>query len=106
MNKEQKDFHNSRRKEFSRLIRKDSVALIFGNTLINKSYDGDYGFKQYKNFYYLTGFKEPNSALLLAPSGININFGKKEKSANEILYVQKKIPSRKNGMERDWDLKM
>lgn len=92
MNKEQKEFHKSRRKEFSRLMGKDSIAIIFGNTFINKSYDGDYGFKQYKNFYYLTGFIEPNAAIVLAPSGIKINIDKKEKSVNEVLYVQKKDP--------------
>ncbi len=92
MKKEQKAFHKSRRSEFSRLIGKDSIAIIFGNTHHNKSYDGDYDFKQYKNFYYLTGFTEANSALALIPSGIKIKSGEKEKSVNEILYVQKKDP--------------
>ncbi|MEO8209974.1 MAG: aminopeptidase P family protein [bacterium] len=90
MNKEEKNFHASRRKEFSKIIGKDSIAIIFGSTHYNKSYDGDFNFKQYKNFYYLTGFKEPNSALILAPSGVKIKSGDKEKSVNEILYVQKK----------------
>ena len=56
MNKDQLNFHKNRRTEFSKLIGNDAVALIFGNTNRNKSYDGDYKFKQYKNFYYLTGF--------------------------------------------------
>ncbi len=92
MNKESKAFHKSRRKEFSKLIGRDSAALIFGNTLHNKSYDGDYQFKQYKNFYYLTGFTEPNSALMIAPGGIEIESGGKKKKADEILFVQKKNP--------------
>ncbi len=90
MTKEEKDFHKSRRKEFSEMIGKDSIALIFGNTIHNQSFDSDYRFKQYKNFYYLTGFNEPNSALLLAPAGININPDGKGKILKEVLYVQKK----------------
>ncbi len=90
MNKEEKSFHLSRRKEFSKLIGKDSIALIFGNTHRNKSYDGDYKFKQYKNFYYLTGFEEANSALLLAPGRVSLKTGSKDKTATEVLFVQKK----------------
>ena len=90
MNKEQKAFHKSRRNEFSKIIGKDSIAIIFGNTHRNKSYDGDYKFKQYKNFYYLTGFEEQNSALVLAPGGIKNEINKKEKTFTEILYVQEK----------------
>lgn len=90
MNKEEKSFYLSRRKEFSKLIGKDSIALIFGNTHRNKSYDGDYKFKQYKNFYYLTGFEEANSALLLAPGGVRLKTGSRVKTATEVLFVQKK----------------
>jgi Xaa-Pro aminopeptidase len=90
MNKEQKSFHRSRRAEFSKLIGADAIAVIFGSTHRNKSFDGDYKFKQYKNFYYLTGFEEPNSALMLAPGGIEISDEGKKKTYKEILYVQEK----------------
>lgn len=90
MNSEQKAFHKSRRTEFSKLIGKDSIAVIFGNTARNKSYDGDYKFKQYKNFYYLTGFLEPNSVLVIAPGGIQFPVNGKKKTITEILFVQKK----------------
>lgn len=92
MTKAEKEFHKSRRKEFSKLIGKDSIALIFGSTHQTKSNDADFKFKQYKNFYYLTGFNEPNSALLIAPSGIKIKIGEKEKRVREVLFVQKKNP--------------
>ncbi|MEO8664305.1 MAG: aminopeptidase P family protein [Ignavibacteria bacterium] len=90
MDKDQKEFHRSRRKEFSRLIGKDSIAIIFGSTHQSKSYDGDFDFKQYKNFYYLTGFTEPNAALVMAPSGMQLKIEEKQRKANEVLYVQKK----------------
>ena len=92
MDKAQKNFHRSRRKEFSRLIGKDSIAIIFSSSHQNKSYDGDFHFKQYKNFYYLTGFIEPDSALLLAPGGIKLKSDKKEKKVYDALYVQRKDP--------------
>ncbi|MBK9331501.1 MAG: aminopeptidase P family protein [Ignavibacteria bacterium] len=90
MNKIQQSFHKSRRKELSGLIGKDSIAVIFGNTFRNKSYDGDYLFKQYKNFYYLTGFTEANSALLIAPGGITLKSGSQKIKTKEVLYVQPK----------------
>lgn len=92
MDKEQKSFHKSRRNEFARLIGKDSIAIIFGSTHKNKSYDGDYELKQHKNFYYLTGFIEPNAALVLAPGGVKLKTDGNENSYTEILYVQKKDP--------------
>ncbi|MEP7146001.1 MAG: aminopeptidase P family protein [bacterium] len=94
MDKEQKEFHKSRRKEFSRLIGKDSIAIIFGSTHQNKSYDGDFEFKQFKNFFYLTGFTEPNAALMISSSAIKTGNGEGAGSASEILYVQKKDPLR------------
>ena len=92
MDKEKIEFHKSRRTEFAKLIGDDSIAVIFGNTLINKSYDANYNFKQHKNFYYLTGFLEPDSALMLASNGIKYyDFDKnKEAAAKEILFVQEK----------------
>lgn len=92
MDKSQKSFHKSRREEFSRLIGKDSIALIFSSSHQNKSYDGDFHFKQYKNFYYLTGFTEPDSAVLIAPGGIKLKEDGKEKIIYEAAYVQIKDP--------------
>lgn len=90
MNKEQKDFHKSRRIRYAELLGKDSISIIFGNTAKVKSYDGHYDFKQSKNFYYLTGFTEPNAALVIAPSGTEVWMGKGSKKINEALFVQKK----------------
>jgi len=92
MNKEQLEFHKSRREEFAKIIGEDSLAIIFGNTHINKSYDANYNFRQHKNFYYLTGFLEPDSCLMLSNGGIKYyDFDtKKENISKEILFVQEK----------------
>ncbi|MBS1494538.1 MAG: aminopeptidase P family protein [Bacteroidetes bacterium] len=92
MNKEQLEFHKSRRDEFAKLMGDDSIAVIFGNTHINKSYDANYNFRQHKNFYYLTGFLEPDSVLMLSGGGIKYYDydSKKESTSKEILFVQEK----------------
>ncbi|MBI5404380.1 MAG: aminopeptidase P N-terminal domain-containing protein [Ignavibacteriae bacterium] len=88
-------FHKSRRQELLKQIDKHSLALVFGATFKHKSYDYDFHLKQNRNFFYLTGFEEPNAALLLAPGGIKVSAGKnKFKNVKEILFVQQKDKSR------------
>jgi len=91
-NKEKIDFHKSRREEFSKLMGDDSLAIIFGNCLMNESYDSSYPFKQHKNFYYLTGFLEADSALMLSKKGIKYyDYDKKKDGfSHEILFTQEK----------------
>jgi Xaa-Pro aminopeptidase len=84
MNKEQKTFHKSRREILRKALGKDAVAVVFGSTVFNKSYDGDFRFKQFKNFYYLTGFEEPNSAIMISNSDIG------NSKSKEVLFVQRK----------------
>lgn len=72
---------------------KNSVALILSNSMRNKSYDASYKFKQNNNFYYLTGFDEPNAILVLAPGGMKIKTKDgNSKTVREILFVQKRNP--------------
>lgn len=95
MNKQKLSFHKSRRQELIKQVEKDSLVLIFGATFKHKSYDYDYPLKQNRNFFYLTGFEEPNSALFLAPAGIKVSTGKnKFKTVKEILFVQQKDKAR------------
>ncbi len=92
MDKEQKAFHKSRRELLRKAIGRDAVAVIFGSTSFNKSFDGNFRFKQYKNLYYLTGFEEPNAALMISDKEIG------KTGSNEILFVQKK-----DKMYETWD---
>ena len=92
---QQLSFHSSRRRELLKQIDKHSLVLVFGATFKHKSYDYDFPLKQNRNFFYLTGFDEPNSALLLAPAGIKVSAGEnKFKTVKEILFVQQKDKSR------------
>ena len=43
------------------------VAIVFGNTEAPRNGDTHYPFRQDSDFFYLTGFNEPNAVLVLAP---------------------------------------
>ncbi|MCX6151366.1 MAG: aminopeptidase P N-terminal domain-containing protein [Ignavibacteriales bacterium] len=43
------------------------IAIIKGAKVANRNGDVDFQFRQNSDFYYLTGFEEPGSALLLIP---------------------------------------
>lgn len=75
-------------------IGKDSIALILSNSPRVRSYDEDFKFTQDKNFYYLTGFTEPNAALLLVPAGLTMydKETKKDRVVHEVLFLQEKNP--------------
>ncbi len=96
MQKNQLIFHKSRRDKLLQQTGKGSVILILGNTLRNRSYDQNYYFSQDRNFYYLTGFEEPDSALLLfsEPFVVEDKLSKKKYKTKEVLFVQPKNPER------------
>lgn len=60
----------ARRKQLAQLIPEGSIALIPSAHELIRNGDTHYRFRQDSNFYYLTGFNEPD-ALLLITSGTN-----------------------------------
>ncbi|WP_298366899.1 aminopeptidase P N-terminal domain-containing protein [uncultured Lutibacter sp.] len=80
------NFHKERREALRKLMPKNSVAIIFANPIRNRSNDVDYLYHQDPNFYYLTGFKEPHSLVLIFKEEQKLN----NKSFNELLFVQEK----------------
>ncbi len=83
-------FHIGRREEVRKKMPINSVAILFANPVRNRSIDMDYEYHQEPNFYYLTGFNEPNSLLLIYKDSILIN----EKFVHEILFVPIRDKSR------------
>lgn len=80
-----KDFHRQRREQLRQKLPPNSVAVFFAAAVRNRSNDVDYEFHQDPDFYYLTGYKEPHSVLLL--------FKEKQTTAegapyDEIIFVQ------------------
>lgn len=60
-----------------------SMAIFFSSPVRNRSNDTDYPYHQNPQFYYLTGYTEPNSLLLIFKVPIIIE----DKSLNEILFI-------------------
>ncbi len=81
-----KEFHRGRREVLRSAMPENSVAVVFSSSIRNRSNDVDYVFHQDPNFFYLTGYREPNAVLLLFSEKQIVN----NESTNEILYVQKR----------------
>jgi Xaa-Pro aminopeptidase len=79
-------FHKDRREALRKKMPNNSVAVFFGNAVRNRANDVDYVYHQDPDFYYLTGYKEPNCVLVI----FSENQTKGGKSFNELLYVQEK----------------
>jgi Xaa-Pro aminopeptidase len=89
-----KDFHKERREKLRTSLPANSVAVFFANPVRNRANDVEYVYHQDPDFYYLTGYKEPEAALLV--------FKDKQTAANgtaynEILFVQPR-----NAMREMW----
>lgn len=80
-----KGFHKDRREKLRTNLPENSVAVFFANAVRNRANDVDYVYHQDPDFFYLTGYKEPEAALFI--------FKDKQIAANgtaynEILFVQ------------------
>ncbi|MGY8910441.1 MAG: aminopeptidase P N-terminal domain-containing protein, partial [Flavobacteriales bacterium] len=82
-----KEFHKEKREFLRAKMPENSVTVVFANPLRNRANDVDYVFHQDPNFYYLTGYREPNGVLVLFSDNQTDEEGN---SYNEILYVQER----------------
>ncbi|HLM60544.1 MAG TPA: aminopeptidase P N-terminal domain-containing protein, partial [Pyrinomonadaceae bacterium] len=55
-------------KSFIEQIGKDSIAIIPAAHEVTKSYDTEFKFHQDPDFFYLTGFPEPDAIAVIDPS--------------------------------------
>jgi Xaa-Pro aminopeptidase len=82
-----KEFHRDRRVKLREKLPTNSVAVLFSNAVRNRSNDVDYTYHQDPDFYYFTGYKEPNAVLFV--------FKDKQTASNgtpydEIIFVQER----------------
>jgi len=84
-----KEFHKNRREAARALMPANSVMVVFAAPKRTFSNDIEYFYHQNPDLYYFTGYKEPNSVLLIFKEEQNVN-GKK---FNELFFVQKRNPS-------------
>ena len=70
-----------RRKKLANSMDSFSLSIIVSAKMTTRSNDTEYPYRQNSNLYYLTGFKEDNSILVII---------KKKKSFKSYMFVQKK----------------
>ena len=63
-----------RRKQLMRMIGHDGIAILPSAPVKMRSRDAEYRYRQDSDFYYLTGFAEPDSVCMLAPGRDNGEF--------------------------------
>ncbi len=88
-------FHKSRREALMKLMPPKSVAVFFASPIRNRANDVDYIYHQDPDFYYLTGYTEPNAVLVLFSENQKDSLGK---DFNELFYAQSRDPQREQ-----WD---
>lgn len=80
---------SKRRQTLMAQMEDDSIAIIPSASLQTRSNDTEYKFRQDSDFFYLTGFLEPDSVLVLLPG----------RTAGEVIYF-----CRDKNLERElWD---
>lgn len=83
------DFHKGRRDAVKEKLPPNSAVVLFANAERNRANDVDYLYHQDPNFYYLTGYKEPNAVLVLFSEEQTDAHGN---TFDEIFYVQERDP--------------
>ncbi|WP_281988238.1 aminopeptidase P family protein [Aquimarina aggregata] len=90
-----KEFHKGRRDAVRKLMPANSVAVFFTNPVRNRANDVDYVYHQDPDFYYLTGYQEPNAVLLIFSEN---RTDSDNETYNEIIFVKEK-----NAREEMWN---
>jgi len=68
----------ARRAEVAKLLDKNSYLLLSSSKNLIRNNDTTFPFRQDSNFYYLTGFEEPDSVLMLSSEGESTIFCRKK----------------------------
>ncbi|MEB2776932.1 aminopeptidase P N-terminal domain-containing protein [Algoriphagus sp. D3-2-R+10] len=82
------EWHQGRRNELRKLMPANSVAVFFNNPVKNRTNDVDYIYHPNTDFFYLTGFREPNAVLVIFSEKREVNGG----LADEMIFVQNRDP--------------
>lgn len=66
MLEEQKEFAR-RRKQFLRMVGEGNIAIIASASIMQRNSDVEFPFRQNSDFFYLSGFDEPESVIVFVP---------------------------------------
>ena len=80
---------SERRSELSKKVLDDSAIIVASSPVKSRISDTDYLYRQDSNFYYLSGYEEPESILLIRP------YAKKD---NFIIFCRDRDP-----LKEQWD---
>lgn len=83
-------FYKNIRNELRTQMPEKSVAFLFASPVRNRANDTDYPYHQNPNFYYLTGFTEPNCMLIIFKENREVE----GQMTNEIIYISPRNPAR------------
>ena len=87
-------FHKQRRDELRKKMPENSVAVFFTSPIRNRSNSVDFLYHQDRNFYYLTGWREPHGVLIIY----------KNEQEDENGFYKEKIYVRERDAYREmWD---
>ncbi|MDN3205840.1 aminopeptidase P family protein [Algoriphagus sediminis] len=82
------EWHEARRQALRERMAPNTMAIFFNNSVKNRTNDVDYVYHPDTDFFYMTGFREPNSVLIIFSE--ERDFG--DFKADEIIYVQNRDP--------------
>ncbi|WP_044204780.1 aminopeptidase P family protein [Flammeovirga sp. OC4] len=82
-----KTFHQSRRDSLRAKMPDNSVAIFFANPVRNRANDVNYIYHQDPDFFYLTGYREPNAVLIIFKTPFTLENGE---TCTDLIYVQPK----------------
>ena len=89
-----KNFHRQRRELLIKQLPANSVAVFFASPVRNRANDVDFHYHQDPDFYYLTGYREPNAVLVLFAREQVID----NKPTHEVIFIQPRNPK-----EEQWN---
>ncbi|MCW8964309.1 MAG: aminopeptidase P N-terminal domain-containing protein, partial [Gammaproteobacteria bacterium] len=67
MNKAVKQEFSGRRKQLMRMMGEGSIAILPASPVRTRNRDVEYPYRPDSDFYYLTGFSEPEAVAVLVP---------------------------------------
>jgi Xaa-Pro aminopeptidase len=79
------DEFERRRTQLMRLIGEEGIAILPAAPVRQRNNDVDYNYRQDSDFYYLTGFSEPEAVAVLIPG---------RQAAQYILFIRERDPER------------
>ncbi len=82
------DWHKGRRTELRKLMPANTVAVFFNNPVKNRTNDVDFIYHPDTDFFYLTGFREPNAVLIVFSEAREVN----GELTDELIFVQNRDP--------------